>query len=271
MTPTARTIMPVRWRWPIASYSQNSGVLPPSGIMANFGDRCRMGNSAPGWTPFIAPLTYPFSIECAAGVLVTVGGLVTVAGNASAHCTGHWGLYVATESDEPYIDASSDSLWNLVWREESASGAASQSLVHSAPRGRVERLALIQAAFGFPMQKLARVLRVSRAQLYKWIDSQKEIQLHEESRIRLLAIEALAKLWLSLSQTPLNRLALEPLPEGADVLRLLSKRHLDERAVANAFRGLAESAVARPKTITQQMSEHGFGRRTTPRTLPSDE
>jgi hypothetical protein len=196
---------------------------------------------------------------------------VAVAGNASAHRTGHWGFYGATESDEAYIDTSCDSLWNLVWRAESVSDTASQSPMQSAPRGRSERLALIQAAFGFPMQTLARVLQVSRAQLYKWIDPQKEIQLHEESRTRLLAIEALANLWVSLSKTPLDKLAREPLPKGADVLRLLSKRQLDEEAVANAFRGLVESAVVRPKTITQQMSEHGFARRSTPRFLPSDE
>jgi hypothetical protein len=231
-----------------------------------------MGNSAPQWTPFImAPLTYPFSIECAAGVLVTVGGLVNVAGNASVHGAGHCVFYVDTESDDAYIDASSDTFWSLLWSAESASDTASHSPMQSAPRGRAERLAIIQAAFGFPMQTLARVLQVSRAQLYKWIDPQKEIQLHEESRTRLLAIEALANLWLSLSKTPLDRLARESLPEGADVLRLLSKRQLNEEAVAAAFRGLAESVVARPKTITQRMSEHGFARRSTPRSLPSDE
>jgi len=35
---------------------------------------------------------------------------------------------------------------------------------------RVESLAAMQSALGLPMQTLAEILRVSRAQLYKWLD-----------------------------------------------------------------------------------------------------
>lgn len=257
--------------WPSVSRSDYAKVLAPSGAMANFWDSSQMGNWALGVPPFIAPVTYPFSIECAAGVLVTVGGPVNVAGNVAAHRAGCGTIYVATERDDAYIDASPDSLWNLVWREKPVSPTASPAPPHSSTQARTERLALIQAAFGFPLQKLSRVLRISRAQLYKWIDPQKEIQLHDMSRSRLTAIEGLAKLWLSLSVTPLDALDREMPTEGMTVLRLLSKRRLDEDAVAEAFRCLVESMVARPKTITQQMREHGFKRRSTPRSLPSDE
>jgi hypothetical protein len=149
-------------------------------------------------------------------------------------------------------------------------GATSSAGVHSAATMRAERLAQIQAAFAFALQDLARVLGISRAQLYKWLDHERDIQLHEESRERLKQIEQFASHWRNLSLMPLNTLAHEPLPGGADIVTLMAAPTLNESAVVAALRELATRTASTPKSITEGMRERGFRRRPSARSLPSD-
>lgn len=135
---------------------------------------------------------------------------------------------------------------------------------------RVERLARIQASLGFSLQDLASVLGISRAQLYKWLDPERDIQLQEGSRARLNHIEQFAAHWASVSASPLGTLAHEPLAGGPDVITLMSATRLNQTAIMAALNQLAGRTDAGRKSITEEMRERGFRRRPSARSLPSD-
>jgi DNA-binding transcriptional regulator YiaG len=136
---------------------------------------------------------------------------------------------------------------------------------------RVDRIAKIQASFGLPIQTLAEVLRISRANLYKWLDVTKEITLQEESVQRLNLIEKLAFLWQSLSKTPLRSIALDPLETGENIINLLSAAEIDRERVEHAFDVYANKLTQKSKSLSQRMLEAGYKPRPTHRSLPSDE
>lgn len=134
---------------------------------------------------------------------------------------------------------------------------------------RVQRLARIQAAFGFPIKVLAEILRRSRTQIYKWLDPEEVVDLQGESLLRLQQIARLAERWLTESATPLDSLAREPLPSGGTVVDLLSAPVLDEEAILAAFKHLRDLTKAQSQTLSQQLAVRGFGRRKI--TLPDDD
>lgn len=136
---------------------------------------------------------------------------------------------------------------------------------------RVGRLAGIQAAFGLTAKALAEVLRITRPNLYKWLDASKDITLQEANRQRLNTIERLAKKWRERSDAPLSSVAHEPLSEGLTALDMLTAEGLKEDAVVKAFDTLIEKLQGKPKTLSQRMAEAGFKRRPTYRSLPRDE
>jgi len=164
-------------------------------------------------------------------------------------------------------------LWRVVLHERYGAGTSSVpcTAVESAPAAgqiRADRLAQIQSAFGFSLQDLARVLGISRAQLYKWLDSQREIQLHEDSRNRLNQILELASEWRRLSSVTLNTFAHEPVPGASDIVALMSQLELDMATLRLALHHLA--ARTTPRTTTEQLRERGFRRRPSANSLPSD-
>jgi len=136
---------------------------------------------------------------------------------------------------------------------------------------RTDRLAQIQSAFGFPLQTFAAVLRISRAQLYKWLDPEKGIQLQLESRSRLQQIERVASQWLVQSNAPLSLAAREPLPRGGDIIGMLSCAKFDAASIEEALRYLAAKTADLPESISERMRDRGFSRRPSFRSLPSDE
>jgi hypothetical protein len=136
---------------------------------------------------------------------------------------------------------------------------------------RVNQLASIQSAFGLPIQALAEVLAVSRAQIYKWLDASNSVTLQESSQQRLSAVGRLASKWRKLSGTPLSRLVREPLADGSTVLQLLCSETIDERACEMAFVELARRLSGLAKPESQRMAEIGYTRRPSRRSLPSDE
>jgi transcriptional regulator with XRE-family HTH domain len=140
----------------------------------------------------------------------------------------------------------------------------------SASQMRVERLARIQASLGVSLQDLAGVLAISRAQLYKWLDPERDIQLQEESRTRLSRIEQFAAHWASVSVRPLSTLAHEPLPGGFDIVSLMSATRLNVSAIMTALNQLAGRMDTGRKSITEGMRDRGFRRRPSARSLPSD-
>jgi transcriptional regulator with XRE-family HTH domain len=136
-------------------------------------------------------------------------------------------------------------------------------------RFRVERLAALQAAFGFTTQDLAAVLGVSRQQLYNWLDAANDVRLQEASRARLSAVERIAKEWTSYSRAPLSSVSREALAGGSTVFTMLSADVIDEAAIVIAFDELLNKLQAAPKTRSQRLREAGFTRRVS--SLPLDE
>lgn len=141
----------------------------------------------------------------------------------------------------------------------------------AAARLRVERLAAVQAAFGFTTQDFAAVLGLSRQGLYKWLDEANEVKLQDASRQRLATVERIAKEWRERSNAPLTLVAHEPLAAGGNVFERLTANEIDEAAVLGAFDELMAKLQAKPKTRSQRLSEAGFKGRASARSLPSDE
>jgi hypothetical protein len=141
---------------------------------------------------------------------------------------------------------------------------------HSAGRMRADRLAQIQAAFGFTLQDLAQVLGVSRAQLYKWLDPEREVQLHGESRARFNQIAQLASEWRTLSAVPLSTVAHEPVLGGTSIVSLMAEPNLDVSLVTAALRELADRTASITPSVTEGLRQRGFRRRPSARSLPSD-
>ncbi len=134
-------------------------------------------------------------------------------------------------------------------------------------RFRVSRLSLIQAALGLPIQGLADVLRISRVQLYKWLDPTNDISLHETSRKRLEVIERLAMQWRNLSRAPIGALWKEPLSDFPTLQALLTAEDIIEAEVAAALRQLSEYLARK----ASEAPKRRFTRRASHRALPSDE
>lgn len=162
-------------------------------------------------------------------------------------------------------------------REQSTSaGSARQNppqhaSPESAARLRVARLTEIQAAFGLPIQSLAAVLGISRAQLYKWLDPLNDVLPHGSSHERLAVVERLAARWRSLTDVPLSQIAHEPLQDGRTLLAWMSDSTIDESAVRAAMADVAERLTALGPTPGQRLAQAGFTRRRSHRALPSDD
>jgi transposase-like protein len=139
----------------------------------------------------------------------------------------------------------------------------------AAARFREERLAVVQAAFGFTTQDLASVLGISRQQLYKWLDSANDIQLQEASRVRLSTVECIAREWTLRSKVPLSSVSRELLIGGSTIFAMMSADVIDEAVVVSSFDELVAKIQAKPKTRSQHLREAGFTRRAS--SLPSDE
>jgi hypothetical protein len=169
-----------------------------------------------------------------------------------------------TTSGAHWAEATSEPLGERAWQDSRPMPSASARL-------RVERLAAIQAALALPIQALADVLDISRPGLYKWLDASKDIKLQETNRQRLASAERLAKLWRQRSNAPLSAVIYEPLARGRTALQMLTDEHLDEAAIIGAFDELVDKLQAKPKSLGRRMTEAGFTRRKSRRSLPEDE
>lgn len=100
---------------------------------------------------------------------------------------------------------------------------------------RIQRLLTVKSAFGSSNSDLARMLRVSRTQLYKWLSDDQEVQLEAENWSRLADLDMLAREWNKLSARPLRVFLTEEVESGATLLSLLSTQHLDVRTIRAAM------------------------------------
>jgi hypothetical protein len=155
--------------------------------------------------------------------------------------------------------------------KEALQKAVSKELHHSTAvaRFRVDRLASLQAAFGFTTQDLASVLGISRQQLYKWLDATNDIQIQETSRVRLARVERIAREWTLRSKVPLSSVSREALTGGSTIFAMMSADVIDETVIVSGFNELITKLQTKPKTRSQRLREAGFIRRAS--SLPSDE
>lgn len=177
----------------------------------------------------------------------------------------------AVELDDDY---SSDS-W-LQWAKAAKtalekSTTEDKAAPSAAARLRVERLAAVQAALGLSTSDLAQVLGLSRPGLYKWLDASNDLRLQEASRERLAMVERIAKQWRERSTSPLGSVAQEPLADGRTVLAMTTAENIDEAAVVDVFDELVAKLAGKPKSRSQKLTEAGFKRRPSSRSLPSDD
>lgn len=172
-------------------------------------------------------------------------------------------------------DRASDWLLEHIWASAQAPSAGSsgdtikRDVVHAGAE-RSSRLAVIQGALGLTTQQLADVLRISRAQLYKWMDPDRSLALQSQSRRRFRAIEQLARRWGEQSRAVLGQFAIEPLGSGHTVLDLLKSETLDITAIYAAFDELLSRMTTRSSSLSERLRARGFASRFKT-TLPPDE
>lgn len=155
-----------------------------------------------------------------------------------------------------------DSLMSAVWAN--ATAASSQHRpdlkavwVDDASNRRVERLTNIQSAFGVSTQLFAQMLGISRAQLYKWMDPHRAIDLQQGSMKRLATLERLANIWSAISRAPVQSVLDEP-HAGGTLRELLIAQTLDEARIEEALSAVPKALAARPQTLSQRMRAAGF-------------
>lgn len=129
----------------------------------------------------------------------------------------------------------------------------------------------IQAVLGLPMADLARVLGISRAELYRWLDDSGDMTLHEGFRRRLEAVERIAGRWRERSGAPFVSVVHEPLAAGRSAFSMLVADVIDEAAIVGAFDELLVRLNVRPRSRSQRLADAGFARRPSARALPADE
>lgn len=161
------------------------------------------------------------------------------------------------------------------WTTATASGHRSTEeqkplpkvVLRSASELRTERLAAIQSSLGLPVQELAKLLNISRPQLYKWLDASNPLQLQSASRQRLDLAEDLAEHWRGISSRPLWPL----LRNGHEsLLAELTAEQPDASTIKNRLAELGERLAHAPKSRSQLLREAGFAIRPSARSLPSD-
>ena len=134
---------------------------------------------------------------------------------------------------------------------------------------RADRIASIQASFTFPLRVLAKVLRRSPTQLYKWLDPEEAVSLQESSERRIATIERLARSWDRRAKAPIGELRRHVLSSGKTIVDVLAADPIDEPAAERALAEIATQLVARPLSLAQRMQQKGFVRRR--RHLPDDD
>ena len=136
---------------------------------------------------------------------------------------------------------------------------------------RVSRLVTIKSAFGLSNSDLARICRISRPQLYKWLSSDQAVELSPLNWKRLSELALLAKEWNRISTQPL-RLFLEiRISRKSRILDLLSASRLNVSAIRNAMNHLASQTGSIPTTREDRLSAAGIKPRRPAGTLPWDD
>lgn len=149
--------------------------------------------------------------------------------------------------------------------------APTEELHRSNAALRISRLVTIKAAFGFSNSDLARICRVSRPQLYKWLSDEQTLELTAPNWGRIGKLETLAKYWNSVSPRPLERFADVRIGQKMTIIDFLSAAKLDDSAVRDAMNRLASATAELPLSREAKMRQAGLTPSDLPGNLPWDE
>jgi len=92
---------------------------------------------------------------------------------------------------------------------------------------RVDRLITLKSATGASNSDLARMLRISRTQLYKWMSSDQALEMEAGNWKRLSDLAQIAKEWNRLSARPMRAFLHEKVDGARSLLSLLASAQLD--------------------------------------------
>jgi len=123
---------------------------------------------------------------------------------------------------------------------------------------RLGRLVTVKAAFGLSNTDFAAVCRVSRAALYKWLSQDETLHLSPGNWQRLSELANLASDWNKISSSPPSQLLNEPLEGGITLLSLLSTPQLNQGAIHDAMKKLADMLPQRPPRRDEKLRQAGI-------------
>ena len=136
---------------------------------------------------------------------------------------------------------------------------------------RVDCLTALQAILGFTIQDLAAVLRITRPQLYKWLDASRDITVQEANRSRLEVVERIAQAWAARSSAALSLVSKERLNDGGNLFTMLCADVINEEAIVIIFDELLARLSGKPASRSRRVRDAGFTRRPSVRSQFFDE
>jgi len=122
---------------------------------------------------------------------------------------------------------------------------------------RLSRLSFIKSALGLSNADLARICRISRTQLYKWLSASSAVQLTQSNWQRIADLHRIAEEWQQISTKPASELLHERLNQGTTLLTLLAARPLDHEAIHGALRDVAKLVTQIPLRPDERLREAG--------------
>jgi hypothetical protein len=147
--------------------------------------------------------------------------------------------------------------------------APDQGVQRSNSSLRLSRLITIKSAFGLSNTDLAKICRISRQQLYKWLSDDQFVELALMNWRRLTQLEQLAKDWNRISARPLRPFLNNKVAGSASLLDLLCAPDIDARSVREAFARFASEPV--PLSREDKLRAAGIRPRRRPGALPWDD
>jgi len=135
--------------------------------------------------------------------------------------------------------------------------APANSEVRSNAELRAQRLVKIKAAFGMSNSDLARICRISRTQLYKWLSSDESLQLTPANWQRLGDLERIAQDWNELTSSPARDLLNERIHGRTTLISLLASQKLDNGAIRAAIEKLAKTVSSHPLRRDERLHQRG--------------
>ena len=119
---------------------------------------------------------------------------------------------------------------------------------------RATGLGVLRTAFGLTLSELAEVCRVSRPQLYRWVDPHDEVALQMENRDRLNTLCDLADKWMARGLGALDQIRHAPVVAKRSLIDLLRAAELELPKIEKALDQIATRIKAAPSAYEKLRS-----------------